>query len=412
MNRSHVVVVGAGHGGASAAATLRQYGFEGAITVIGAEPSLPYQRPPLSKGWLKGHVAHEELLIKPRQAYEQAEITLTLGTNVVGVDRVARTVELDTGKIVQYTDLILATGSAVRRLPVPGADSARVHYLREQSDADSLKQALGPGKRITIIGGGYIGLEVAASAREMGTSVTLVEQNERLLGRVASPEIAAHFRARHEDEGVTFVFGRNVTAIEEGEGSDAVVLLDDGTAVRSDVILVGIGGIANARLAVDAGLECANGITVDSCGRTSDPHIFAIGDATFRPVPVCGLSARLESVPSAVEQSKQVASAITGRQSPKPEIPWFWSHQYDLKLQIAGLTTQADNRVERRTDTGLAVFHLAGRKVLSVEAINSPREYMTARKWITAGEHVDPALLSDPATTLATAVISRDELSA
>jgi 3-phenylpropionate/trans-cinnamate dioxygenase ferredoxin reductase subunit len=348
-----VVIVGAGHAGGSAAAYLRQYGFQGKVTLIGAEPMVPYQRPPLSKAYLKGETDRETLKLKPDSFYA--------GQNIEFITRTVRRIdELD------YDFLILATGSRPRRLAIPGADLPKAHMLRDVADADRLRAALRPGARLVIIGGGYIGLEVAASARALGAEVMILERESRLLARVASPRLSSFFQDYHRAKGVEIRTSVELPAID----------------FPGSVVLIGIGAQPNDELARQAGLKCENGVVVDQSARTSDPNIFAIGDVACRPYD--GRMVRIESVANALQQARQAASAIAGRPPPPSEVPWFWSDQYDLKLQIAGLPFDAD-RLELRGSpetAKFAVFHLKGERLLAVEAVNSPAEFMAGKRRI------------------------------
>lgn len=392
-----VLIVGAGHAGGSAAAFLRQYGFAGDITLIGDEPYAPYQRPPLSKAWLKGEADSESLLLRPESFYDQERIVLKRGLRADRLNRADKTVAFSDGSVLTYDILILATGARARTLEAPGADLAGVLSLRSAADADALKAALTPNAVLAVIGGGYVGLEAAASATALGCQAVVLEREARLLARVASPPMAAFFRAYHEAQGVAVITNADVTGFVGDEGRVTGVMLADGSRVACDVALVGVGALPNVELARDAGLDCANGVVVDLEARTSDPAIFAIGDVTHRPMPLYDRSFRLESVPNALEQAKQVACAITGRPAPAGEVPWFWSDQFDLKLQIAGVPFEADQLVQRGEagSQPFAVFHLREGRVLAVEAVNSPAEFMGGRLLIGRGVQVDPTRLAD-----------------
>jgi 3-phenylpropionate/trans-cinnamate dioxygenase ferredoxin reductase subunit len=396
----HVVIVGAGHAGGTAAALLRQYGFEGAITLLGEEPYAPYQRPPLSKAWLKGEAGEEDLELKGHDFYAEANIDLRLKVRVEAIDPAARTIAFD-GQAIAYDTLILATGARARRLPIPGAELPGVLFLRTADDAEALKRALTPGKRLAVIGGGYIGLEAAASARALGCEVAVLEREDRLLARVASHPLSDFFQAYHQGRGVEFDIGASAVAIE-GEAAVRAVRLADGRDIPCDLVLVGVGAIPNDELAKAAGLECRDGVVVDIHARTSDPAIFAIGDVTRRPMPLYGREWRLESVPNALEQAKQAASAIAGRPPPPPEVPWFWSDQYDVKLQIAGVPFEADDLLVRGdpTSANFAVFHMKGERIMAVEAVNAPAEFMGGRLLIGQAKAVDKAKLADPAVSM------------
>jgi 3-phenylpropionate/trans-cinnamate dioxygenase ferredoxin reductase subunit len=393
-----VLIIGAGHAGGSAAALLRQYGFEGQIVLVGTENAPPYQRPPLSKAWLKGEADLDALLLRPESFYAEQKIELRTGVTATAIDPAAKTVSFADGTVEPYDILILATGSVARKLPIPGADRPELIELRTLEDAERLKAALGPGKRLAVVGGGYVGLEAAASARKLGAEVVVIERMDRVLQRVASGTLSAFFTDHHRSHGVEIRTGAEVTDFEDGG-----VRLADGELIAADVILVGVGAMACDALPRTAGLTCENGVVVDETARTSDPSIYAIGDMTHRPIPVMGGRVmRLESVPNALEQAKQAASAITGRPAPAPEVPWFWSDQYEIKLQIAGLPFDADRQLVRGdpAEGRFAVFHLSGDKVVCVEAVNAPPEFMAGRLLIGRATPVDPVKLADPAVSM------------
>ena len=397
-----VVIVGAGHAGGTAAALLRQYGFEGPITLLGDEPIAPYQRPPLSKAWLKGEADENSLILKPESYYAEQSIDLRLGVRVSAVRRSDKVVTLDGGEEIGYDILILATGARARRLSLPGADLAGVMELRNAADAEALKAALGPGKHLAVIGGGYIGLEVAASGRALGAEVTVIEVQPRVLARVAAEPLSRFFEDYHRAKGVTFELGVGLEAIDGQDGHVSAVRLSDGRSIACDLALVGVGAAPNEEIARDAGLECTNGVVVDLDARTSDPSIFAIGDLTHRPMPLYDRMFRLESVPNALEQAKQAASAITGRPRPPGETPWFWSDQYDLKMQIAGLPFDADGFIVRGDPAAakFAIFHLKGDVVVAVEAVNAPPEFMAGKQLIGSRKPVARERLANPAISM------------
>ena len=404
-----VVIVGAGHAGGSVAAFLRQYGYTGSITLIGEEPIAPYQRPPLSKAWLKGEADAEALMLRPDSFYAENAITLHLSTTVERIDRMRKVVIVANGGEISYAHLILATGARARWITLAGLDLQGVLELRTAADADKLKAALGPGKRLAVIGGGYIGLEAAASARALGAEVTVIERETRVLARVACEPLSNFFQAYHRAHGVHFALSAGVEAIVGADGRATGVKLADGAVIAADAVLVGVGAQPNQELASAAGIECNDGILVDLDARTSDPLIFAIGDCTRRPMPIYGGRAhRLESVPNALEQAKQAASAIVGKASPPGEVPWFWSDQYDLKLQIAGLPFDAVEIVIRGDATyapgrppHFAVFHLdAAHNVQAVEAINAGPEFMAGRLLIGQRKAVAPDKLRDMSVSM------------
>ena len=399
----HIVIIGAGHAGGTAAALLRQQGHAGPITLIGEEPIAPYQRPPLSKAFLKGEADAESLKLRPDDFYAEHDIDLRLGTRAEAIDRAGKRVTLEGGEEVAYDALILATGSVNRRLEIPGARAQDLLELRSHADGERLKATLGPGKRLVIIGGGYIGLEAAASARALGAEATIVELAPRVLARVACEELSSFFEAYHRSRGVEILTGAQVTGLEHGEdGGLAGARLADGRLIACDAVLVGVGAMACSALALDAGLDCQNGVVVDETARTSDPAIWAIGDVTWRPMPLYGVRHRLESVPNALEQAKQAVAAILGRPAPMPEVPWFWSDQYDLKLQIAGVPFEADQRLVRGDPAAakFAIFHLKGEVIHAVEAVNAPPEFMAGRLLIGQKKPIDRQKLADPSVSM------------
>lgn len=393
-----ILIIGAGHAGGSVAAFLRQYGHEGPIVLVGEEDAPPYQRPPLSKAWLKGEADLEALLLRPLSFYQEQGIAFRPSTVAVSVDPEAKTVAFHDGSSEPYDVLVLATGSTARKLPVPGGDHPDLLELRTLKDAERLKAVLGPGKRLAVVGGGYVGLEAAASARALGAEAVVIERAPRVLARVASETLSAFFTAQHRARGVEIITGAEVVAVAH----DGVTLAD-GSTVQADAVLVGVGALACDSLARSAGLRCDDGVVVDDQARTSDPAIFAVGDMTRRPIPVHGgVSHRLESVPNALEQAKQAAAAIAGRPGPAPEVPWFWSDQYDFKLQIAGLPFDADRQVVRGDPSagGFAVFHLNGDRVVCVEAVNAPPEFMAGKQLIGKATPVDAAKLADVSVSM------------
>ncbi|HET6306855.1 MAG TPA: FAD-dependent oxidoreductase [Rhodopila sp.] len=403
QDSGRVVIAGAGHAGGSAAAMLRQLGWVGGITLVGEEPLPPYQRPPLSKAWLKGEATAESLALRPATFYADASIDLRLGTRVMGIDRAAKRVTLSDGSLVSYETLILALGARARELTVPGADLDGVLALRSAADADRLKAVLRPGARLAVIGGGYIGLEVAASARALGAAVTVIERENRVLARVACPLLSGFFERFHRGQGVTIEVDAQVVALEGQDGRVSGVLLADGRVVACDVALVGVGAAAQDELAREAGLRCENGIVVDLAGQTSDPAIFAIGDCTSRPLPLYERVGRLESVPNALEQAKQAASAICGKPAPAPEVPWFWSDQYDLRLQIAGIPFDAvEIAVRGDVEAGrFALFHLTAEGVVqAVEAVNASTEFLGGRRIIQRRKRLTRAQIEDMSVTM------------
>lgn len=389
------------------AAQLRQYGYEGQVVLAGAESDPPYQRPPISKAWLKGEADIETMLLRPKNFYDEQNIDLRTDATAVALDTLAKTVAFADGGVEFYDVLILALGSTARKLPVPGGDREDLIELRTLGDGDRLKGALGPGRRLAVVGAGYVGLEAAASARSHGTEVVVIERMDRVLQRVASEPLSAFFTDHHRSQGVEIRTGAEVTRFE-----DHGVRLADGELIVADAVLVGVGALACDALAREAGLDCAagaaGGVIVDETARTSDPCIYAIGDMTVRPIPVMnGRVMRLESVPNALEQAKQAACAIMGRAAPPPEVPWFWSDQYSIKLQIAGLPDGAERQIVRGApEKGqFAVFHITtgddgGNRIVCVEAVNAPAEFMAGRQLIGKAAPVDLDKLGDASLSM------------
>jgi 3-phenylpropionate/trans-cinnamate dioxygenase ferredoxin reductase subunit len=392
-----IAIVGAGQAGAALAAALRASGFSGRLTLIGDEPAPPYQRPPLSKAYLKGELTRERLFLRPARFWAEQEIALCTGAAVLAIDRAARTVQLADGAI-GYDALALTTGSRPRRLPAAiGGDLPGVHVIRGLGDIDALAPAIRPGRRLLVVGGGYIGLEAAAVARERGLSVTLVEAAPRILGRVAAAETAAWFADLHRSRGVDLRVGIGIGRLT---GTDRLTgaVLTDGTEIAADLAVVGIGIAPETRLAEAAGLACEGGIVVDAHGRTSDPAIWAAGDCAA--LPFRGGRLRLESVQNAIDGAEAVARNMLGADAPYAPQPWFWSDQYDVKLQIAGLGGGASNVVVRNGPEGRSHWYFGEGGLCAVDAINAPRAFMTAKRLLAAGVSPDPARVGDPATDL------------
>lgn len=398
-----IVIVGAGQAGATLAESLRAEGFDGTLKVVGDEPAPPYQRPPLSKKYLLGEMSAERLWLKPAEFWSGHGIDLMTGRAAAVIDRGARTLTLADGHILPWDRLALATGATPRRLPAAmGGDLAGVHTVRTLADVDALAPHVAPGGRLVVVGGGYIGLEAAAVARARGMDVTVIEAAPRILGRVACAETADAIRALHAAHGVRIMEATAIAALEGEGGRLARVRLADGTALPADIAVVGIGVDPNTGLAEAAGLSINNGIAVDTACRTSDPAIVAAGDvASF---PWRGRRIRLESVQNAIDQAKAAALTLLDRPATYDPVPWFWSDQYDAKLQIAGLNTGYDRVIGRPGARPGAASHwyFAGPTLLAVDAINDARAYMTAKRWIEQGLSPDPDALADPSADLRT----------
>ena len=396
----NIVIIGAGQAAAQAIASLRAEGFTGAITLIGDEPFLPYQRPPLSKAYLMGTLERERLFLKPQAFYDEARCETILGVAATKIDRGARNVVLADGRKLPYDKLLLATGSRVRAIRCPGAELKGVHYLRGIADVDRLRAVFETGKRIAIVGGGYIGLEVAAVAVKKGLDVTVFEALDRLMARAVSPPVSAFYEKVHREAGVKLLLKTGVEAFE-GTGHVAAVRAG-GKSHPADIVLVGIGIVPNEDLARVAGLACEDGIVVKTdTSSTNDPLVFAAGDCT-RHHGREGLPIRLECVQNAIDQAKHAALAMVGRPKAYSEVPWFWSDQYDLKLQIAGLARPSDEIVVRGEPASrkFAAFHLRDGVVAAVEAVNAAPEYLVGRKLIADGARVAASRLADTAVPM------------
>jgi len=394
-----IVVVGAGQAGAALVARLRAEGYGGPLTLIGDEGVPPYQRPPLSKKYLLGEMPLERLFLRPESFYAEAGIDLRLGCTVEGIDRAARRLHLVGGDALDYDQLALCTGSEPRRLPAAmGGALERVLVVRRLRDIDALSPLMRPGARVLIVGGGYIGLEAAAVLRLSGLEVTLIEAAPRILGRVAAVETADAIRALHLRHGVDLREGVGLSRLDGTDGHVRAAHLADGTVLAVDFVVAGIGVTPGDALAAGAGLALENGIAVDAQGRTSDPAIWAAGDcASF---PHQGARIRLESVQNAIDQAEAVARNMLGAGADYVPLPWFWSDQYDLKLQIAGLNTGYDRVVVRQSGAALSHWYFKGARLLAVDALNDPRAFMLAKRLLEAGRSPDPALVADPATDL------------
>ncbi|MFG6559339.1 NAD(P)/FAD-dependent oxidoreductase [Sulfitobacter sp. 1A15299] len=393
----HVVVIGAGQAGASCVAKLRSGGFEGEITLIGAEPCAPYQRPPLSKGYLLGEMSQERLLLRPEAFYADQGITLKTDCRVTAIDPAARVLSTSDGPVA-YDELVLTTGSTPRRLPAAiGGTLEGVFTVRDLADVDAMAPRFVTGAKVLIVGGGYIGLEAAAVAAKLGLEVTLVEMADRILQRVAAPETSDYFRALHESHGVRLREGVGLERLL-GAGQVTGARLSDGTEIAADFVITGVGIAPDIALAASAGVEIENGIKVDAQGRTNLPGIWAAGDCTS--FPYRGGRIRLESVPNAIDQAEVVAENILGAGKDYIAKPWFWSDQYDVKLQIAGLNAGYDRVVTRRSAGSASFWYYRGETLLAVDAANDPRGYMVGKRLIEAGKSPDPALVADPQTDL------------
>ncbi|SIK58569.1 NAD(P)/FAD-dependent oxidoreductase [Mycobacteroides abscessus] len=390
MTPERAVIVGASHAGAQLAANLRREGWSGEVVLIGDEGGLPYHRPPLSKGYLAGKNGLDDLLIRGADFYEKQHIRL-LNATVEAIHRSAKRVSLSTGDTLTYTKLALCTGARARRLPTPGVDLPGIHYLRTAADVELIRAAATPGRRVVIVGGGYIGLETAASLCSLGMNVTVLEATERVLERVTAPEVSAFYTRIHNGEGVEIRTHALVEAFF-GNGGVQEVVLADGEPIPADLVIVGVGVVPNTELASAAGLSVDNGIVIDDQARTSDPDIGAAGDCPSHTMARYGSRIRLESVSSAGEQAKIAAATICGKHSAIAALPWFWSDQYDLKLQIAGLNAGYDEVLlsgDPSRERDFSCFYFREGELIAADCVNRPRDFMSSKRAISQQLRVD-----------------------
>ncbi|MFM2067030.1 MAG: hypothetical protein RLZZ584_1939 [Pseudomonadota bacterium] len=424
----HIVIVGAGQAGTMTAEALRSGGYTGAITLLGDEAHGPYHRPPLSKAWLAGEIGEAQLALRAPEMLARRQITLRTGCSVNAIDRATRTVHLAGGEQLCYTGLVLATGATPRRLALPGADAPNVLVLRSRDDASAIAAALARCAAqqlpVVVIGGGFIGLEVAATARRKGLAVTVLEAAPRLLGRVLAPALSDWYAALHRHHGVQLVLDARIEAIEAGaDGLARAVLLADGSRHACGLVVLGVGVSANDALASAAGLACDRGIVVDACARTADPRVVAAGDCTARRIDdaTAGSASllRLESVHNATEQARSAAAALLGQVRPFTATPWFWSDQYDCKLQMAGLSAGADSWAVRGVMAAAAapttasangpatspvtfsVYHYRAGHLVAVDSVNAAKDHLQARKLLDAGVSPTPQQAANPSVDLA-----------
>ena len=397
-----IVIIGGGQAGAQVVQSLRQFGYEGDLVLVGDEAALPYQRPPLSKAYMKGELGEDRLYFKPAAWYEDNKVETLLSQRVEKIDRARRQVTLEHGGHLDYDALIIATGSRPRPLPVEGADLENVFDLRGLADVEHIQPKMIPGHRLVIVGAGYIGLEAAAVARQLGLEVTVLEMEQRALARVTSPVISSFYEALHMEHGVDVRCGARLARLKGEDGKLTHAVLASGEEIEADMVLAGIGIVPNVELAEDAGLPVKNGIIVDEDARTSDPRIFAAGDCTVRPLAHYARTGRLESVHNAIEQGKLAAAAIMGKPRPALDCPWFWSDQYDIKLQIAGLSMGYDEIVVRGDIEAkkFAAFYLKNGRLIAVDAINSPPEFIASKRLIMSGASVASETLKDTSISM------------
>lgn len=396
-----VVIVGASHAAAEIVSSLKKRAFDGSVTLIGDELLLPYQRPPLSKKYFKGELAIDQMYIKGPATYDAAGVIQKLGRTVASIDRDGKNVTLEDGELIAYDKLVLATGTRARKLPVPGAELPQIKYLRTKDDVDDIKQSIKPDSKLLIVGAGYIGLEVAASAVKQGVEVVVLEAMDRVLQRVTSPTVSEFFQNVHAQEGVDIRLNASLKSFQ-AKGSGATALIEGGEAIDFDCAIIGIGVIPNSEIADAAGLICDNGIVVDEFTKTNDPHIYAVGDCSNHPSFIYDRRIRLESVPNAMGQAKSAAASICGEDTAYDEVPWFWSDQYDIKLQTVGLCQGHDQIVVRGESSKrkMAVFYLKAGQLIAVDAINSPAEFMVSKKLVAMRSMPDIEQLADPEVSM------------
>jgi len=397
MDHYDVLIIGGGHGGAHAAIALRQLGFGGSIAIVSGEPEYPYERPPLSKEYLSGDKGFERILIRPPGFWSERNVAILLGRRAVGVDAGARSVTLDDGDMIGFGTLVWAAGGSPRKLACDGHDLAGVHYIRNRKDADQLARDLADARNIVVVGGGYIGLEAAAVLRKRGLQVTLIEAQSRVLARVAGAELSEFVETVHRQNGVEILTGTAMQCLE-GSGRVTGVRLEGGTILPADLVIVGIGIIPEIEPLVAAGALCENGVVVDAVCRTTLPDIFAIGDCAAHPnVFAPSVMIRLESVQNAVDQARIVAKAILGDAEPYAAVPWFWSNQYDLKIQIVGLSSGFDQTVIRGNPAGrsFSICYLRTGRIIAMDCVNSPKDYVQGRKLVERALPVSPTRLAD-----------------
>ncbi|MGN6572012.1 MAG: NAD(P)/FAD-dependent oxidoreductase [Pseudolabrys sp.] len=392
------LIIGAGQGGYQVAASLREAGYTDPVTIVGDEPAYPYQRPPLSKAYLLGDTTAERLLLRPPSYYEKHAIGVVTGDRAAAIDRAARGVTFASGKALPYDHLVLATGAQNRKLPVPGAEADGVLYLRTLAEADAIKDRFHAAQRIVVAGAGFIGLELAAVASKFGKAVTVVEALSRCMSRAVSPVVSHFFAEAHQAWGTTLMLEARIAAVDTADGRASGVTTADGRSVPADLVLVGIGIVPEAALAQAAGLALDNGIAVDAHLVTSDPNISAIGDCASFPDAATGKRIRLESVQNAVDQGRCVAARIVGKPSVYAALPWFWSDQRDLKLQMVGLTSGCERTVVRGdlAARAFSVFCFNGDQLIGIESVNRAADHMFGRRLLAAGQSILPEEAADP----------------
>ena len=396
-----LVIVGAGQSAAQCVLTLKRNNFEESIVVVGEEDHLPYQRPPLSKDYLSGEVGLDRVYMKTQDFYDQNNVTVKVATKVLSLDRKEKMVHLSKGEALPYENLVLATGSRVRQLEVEGSDLKNINYLRSINDSNNLKDQFQKGKSLVIIGAGYIGLEVAAAAVKKGLKVTVVEMEDRVMSRTVDPIISEYFDTLHRNKGVEIILG---SALERFEGKTHVekVVCTDGTLLNADSVVIGVGILPNQEIAESAGLKCSNGILVDEFGRTEDSSVFACGDCTNHPNFYLNKNIRLESVHNALEQAKTVALSLLGKQEKYDQVPWFWSDQFEDKLQIVGISGDHDETVVRGSieERLFMLFYLKKGELIAVDSVNNPKDFLISKKLVANKLKISSDVLCDQSVEL------------
>ena len=398
---NEIVVIGSGQAAIQTVMSLKRNEFTGSIKVIGEEDHLPYQRPPLSKDFLLEEYKPERVSLKKKEFYEENGVDLILGKRAESIDTILKEITLSDENRIRYDQLIIATGSRVRKLNVPGSDKKGIYYLRDLDDANALKQRLKKNKKMVIVGAGYIGLEVASVAASLGVEVTVIEMANRVMNRTVDPMISSYYQKLHESHGVKIHLDNGLKAFEGGDSVNAV-LCSDGLILEADLVVIGAGVLPNQEIAIEAGLECNNGIMVNEFGETSTAHVYACGDCTNHPNKGLNTRLRLESVHNAMEQSKTVANTIMGNKEPYDQVPWFWSDQYDHKLQLVGISGDHDEVVMRglESEQKFLLFYLKNSELIAVNAINSSKEFLICRKLVANKVKISSDVIKDQSVNL------------
>ena len=398
---NEIVVIGSGQAAIQTVMSLKRNEFTGSIKVIGEEDHLPYQRPPLSKDFLLEEYKPERVSLKKKEFYEENGVDLILGKRAESIDTILKEITLSDENKIRYDQLVIATGSRVRKLNVPGSDKKGIYYLRDLDDANALKQRLKKNKKMVIVGAGYIGLEVASVAASLGVEVTVIEMANRVMNRTVDPIISSYYQKLHESHGVKIHLDNGLKAFEGGDSVNAV-LCSDGLMLEAELVVIGAGVLPNQEIAIEAGLECNNGIMVNEFGETSTAHVYACGDCTNHPNKGLNTRLRLESVHNAMEQSKTVANTIMGNKEPYDQVPWFWSDQYDHKLQLVGISGDHDEVVMRglESEQKFLLFYLKNSELIAVNAINSSKEFLICRKLVANKVKISSDVIKDQSVNL------------